>query len=103
MRRLLRPYYFWVYIFHVPWTFDRLASGATSAVLCTFGLGMGIPALRDLGVIDSLLWQYLIFLPWAAAMIALRKMSERYEEDLAAVSGQTAMQYFIRVRLYGDD
>lgn len=103
MRRLMRPYYFWTYIFHVPWTFERLASGATSAVLFMFAIGMGVPALRDLGVIDSLLWQYLLFAPLTAAMIALRKMSERYKEDVTAISGKTPMQYFIRIRMHEKD
>lgn len=81
MKRLMDTYRFWAFISYVPNTFERYADALTSMVWVMFSCAIGIPALRELGVIHSLLWNYLIIVPLTGALVVVRKMRECHREQ----------------------
>lgn len=66
------------YLVVFPWEFERLGAGVQSMLGFIVAIGVGIPAMRDLGWVSGSPWHLLIMVPVIAAIVAIEKMQARY-------------------------
>lgn len=79
------------YLLVFPWEFERLGAGVQSMLGFIVAIGVGIPALRDLGWISGSAWHLLIMVPVVGAVVAIEKMQARHKRTVVELEVARAL------------